>query len=539
MEKAELIIRSRAVFTCLEAQPRPGIVALGGGRILYVGDEAGASELTGGGAELYDAGEGLVMPGFHDAHMHFFIAALYRSPDVSFCGDLKSQEACARRLLPAAEKVPESDWLIGTGWRHGDWKDPSLPDRRSLDGLFPHRPVCLISGDLHGLWLNGKGLERLGLSRESRPIPGGIYGRFEDGELSGFIGEAAATVLMRRVLDLPESRLDRLYTDYMGHLNSLGLTSICDMSLTAAPGGDFVRDDVYSRLEDQGRLSLRVTMYPTLTEDLSRPLALREKHRGRLLRCGGAKQFYDGVSSCHTAWLTQDYTDAAFPGDRGRPTVPRERMRRLVLAAVESGLPVRVHTIGDRAIHEMAGHLLEAEALCGKRPGLRHCLEHLENFLPEDIERLARSGAVASVQPPHLTLDLDTVEPILGSERVKLMWPFRSLLDAGCPLAFGSDCPVVAPDPLKAVYTAVTRRDAVSLRPPEGWNPQERISLAEALRAYTLGSAMAAGADGYLGTLEPGKLADVAVLDINPFSLPPEALLEASARLTVLNGRPL
>lgn len=539
MEKAELIIKSRAVFTGLEAQPRPGVLALGGGRILYVGDQAGASELVGGATEMYDAGEGLVMAGFHDAHMHFFIAALCRSPEVSFCGGLKSREDCVQKLLPAAERVPEGDWLIGTGWRHGDWADQVLPDRRSLDRVFPNRPVCLISGDLHGLWLNGTGLERLGLGRESQPIPGGVYGRFENGELSGFVGEAAATGLMRQVLDLPDGRLDRLFTGFMGDLNRLGLTSICDMSLTAAPGGDFVRDDVYERLEKQGRLSLRVTMYPTLTEDLSRPLALRERLRGQLLRCGGVKQFYDGVSSCHTAWLSQDYTDAPFPGDRGRPTVPRERMRRLVLAAVENGLSVRVHTIGDRAIHEMIGHLLEAEELYGKKPWLRHCLEHLENFLPGDIEALAGTGAVASVQPPHLTLDLDTVEPILGPERVKLMWPFRSLLDAGCPLAFGTDCPVVEPDPFKAVYTAVTRRDAHSLRPQEGWNPWEKISLAEALRAYTLGSAIAAGDEDCLGTLEPGKLGDLVVLDRNPFALPPEALLETSVKLTVLNGRPL
>lgn len=535
MEKADLVIKSKNIFTGLGPAPVPGAVAVRGSRLIYVGDESGAANYISEKTELYDAGEGLVMPGFHDAHMHFFIAALCRSPLVTFCGSCASEDECVALLAGAAGKTPEDQWLLGTGWRHGDWPGHRLPTKESLDRVYPNRPVCMISGDLHCLWLNSEGLRRLGLSRESQPIPGGVYGRFENGELSGYIGEAAATDLMRRVLELPEDRLDSLFTGFMRELNSLGLTSVCDMSLTAAPGGDFVRDDVYGRLYDENRLTMRVSMFPTLTGDLSRPLALRERYREGLLRFGGVKQFYDGVSSCHTAYLKEPYTDARFEGDRGRPTIPDGEMRQLVLSAMERGLRVRVHTIGDQAIHKMIDYIEEGRRLGWSSPA--HCLEHLENFQAEDIGRLAACGAIASVQPPHLTLDLDTVEGLLGPERVRLMWPFRSLLDAGCTLAFGTDCPVVEPSPLKSVYTAVTRMDADRRVPEGGWLPEERISLAEALSAYTLGSAKAAGADDELGTLAPGMLADIAVLDSNPFALPPEALLEAKVKLTVLDGR--
>lgn len=535
MEKADLIIKSSAVFTGSDPAPRPGAVVVKGNSIVHVVSAESAQKFIGPETECYDAGDGLVMAGFHDAHMHFFPAALFRSPEVTFLGGLGSEEECVSALLPAGDKVPEDQWLLGVGWRHGNWQNRRLPNKKSLDRLFPHRPVCMIGGDLHSLWLNDVGLKRLGLNSESRPVPGGEYGRFENGDLSGYIGEAAATDQMRRVLDMPQQGLDRLFTGFMRELNGLGITGLCDMSLTAAAGGDFIRDDVFALLEKKGKLTSRVSMFPTLSEDLSRPRELMKKHPGELLRCGGVKQFYDGVFSCHTAYLKDPYTDARFEGERGRPTVPDEEMRRLVLKAAKAGIRVRVHTIGDQAIHNMLDYLAEARELYG--PGPAHCLEHLEIFCEEDIARLGAIGAVASVQPPHLTLDLDTVDGILGQKRVKLMWPFRSLLDAGGVLAFGTDCPVVEPSPLKGIYTAVTRQDAGSLRPEGGWNPRERISLAEALIAYTRGSAAAAGLSHRVGTLAAGQLADIAVLDRNPFRFPAEALLETKVKLTVSDGR--
>lgn len=539
MEKASLIIKGQNIFTGLEPLPRPGAVAIRGDRIIYTGSEEGAKALMDNKTQLYDAGSGLVTAGFHDAHMHFLLAAVSRSPEVCFCGDCKSEDECVSRLGGTADRTAPDQWLLGMGWRHGDWETLRLPTKASLDRVYPNRPVCMISGDLHCLWLNSCGLARLGLNDESQPIPGGVYGRLEDGSLSGYIGEAAATDMMRRVLDLPEERMDAMFTGFMRELNGAGITSVCDMSLTAAPGGDFVRDDVYSRLEKSGRLSVRVNMFPTLTGDLSRPRRLMEEHRGFMLRCGGVKQFYDGVSSCHTAYLKEPYTDAWFEGDRGRPTVPDEEMRKLVLSAIEAGFKVRVHTIGDQAIHKMIDYLEEANALYPSSGALNHCLEHLENFQPEDIARLSACGAIASVQPMHLTLDIATVDGLLGPERVKLMWPFRSLIDAGCTLAFGTDCPVVEPNPYKSLYTAVTRKDTYTQKPENGWNGWECISLAEALTAYTRGAALAAGTQAVLGTLSPGSLADITVTDIDPFTAPPEALLEAKPRLVVLNGRPL
>lgn len=532
---ADLILRSSAVFTGSEEEPRTTAVAVTGDRIVWVGNPADMpEELQGPRTKVRDFGDALIMPGFHDAHMHVFHSALYLSPLAErFVGD--NEADAVARLAPLAARRPAGSWLLTQGWRDYLWNPAGMPSKISLDAAYPDRPVAMYSGDAHTLWLNSCALERLGITDDTVPPAGGSYDRDEAGHLTGIVREAAAMELMPRIVaEFSTEELLDAYRAFERYLNEHGITGVCDVSLMAMPGLDFVRDDLYAQLEANDELTVRVSMFPTLLEDRSRLDELKAEHTGPLLQARGFKQFFDGVSSQHTAWMHDPYTNARFDGDCGRPTVGPEVMEALVAPAAAEGHAVRVHAIGDEAIHQCLD-IFERHPV--ENASTRHTIEHLENFQPADIERLARAGVIASVQPRHITLDPGGPERDLGPERVPYMWPFRTLLDAGATLAFGTDSPVTDIDPLDAVYTAVTRRDADTHEPEGGWLPEEAITLAEALRAYTAGSAAAAQRAGELGELAPGQYADMVVLSPNPFALAPEDIQQAKVQATYVGGK--
>ena len=540
--RIDLIIESRNVFTGTDGTARPAAVAIADDRIAAVGPRedvrAFARETNAGGPapEVRDFGDALVVPGFHDSHLHFFHSAVYASPLATmFLGE--NETDCVARMQAFAERRP-SGWLLAQGWREYRWDPPVLPSKHSLDEAFPTRPVALYSGDAHTLWLNSAALAELGLTRDSVPPAGGTYDRDEAGELTGIVREAAAMELMPQIMgSFTDDEVASAYRGFFARLAENGVTSVCDMSLMAHPGLDFIRDDVHAALLERGELTARVHLFPTLLDDMCRFETMRARYTGPYLQAPGFKQFFDGVSSQHTAWVTEPYANARVEGDCGRPTVDAAVMRSYVLAAAEQGYPVRIHTIGDAAIHAALDIFEEARAKFGPLPeGRRNCLEHLENFLPEDLDRLAELQVVAAVQPPHMTLDPGGPERDLGPERVRFMWPFRTLLDRSTVLAFGTDSPVVDVNSMDVLYRAVSRRDPGTHEPAGGWLPDERIGMAEALRAYTQGSAAAAGRRRELGTLEVGKLADLAVLDRNLLACDADDIQKTKVLATFMGG---
>lgn len=541
-ESIDLVLKSSRVFAGESDAAAPAALAMGDGRIAAIGpaDEVAAfarERRAGRAPEILDFGDALIIPGFHDSHLHFFHSAVYSSPLAArFMGT--SEADCVDRVRQMAEMRPKG-WLLAQGWREYRWDPPLTPSKESLDEAFPDRPVALYSGDAHTLWLNSTALRELGISRDSTPPAGGMYDRDESGEPTGIVREAAAMELMPRIMgSFTEEEILQAYRGFLARLAANGITSVCDLSLMAAPGLDFVRDDVYAALLDRGELSVRVNLFPTLLDDLGRFEELRASCSGDMLQARGLKQFFDGVSSQHTAWLAKPYSNARFEGDCGRPTVEPERMRGLVMRAASKGYPVRIHAIGDAAIHAALGIFEEARTTYGPLPdGQHNCLEHVENFQPQDIARMAQLGVVAAVQPPHMTLDPGGPERDLGPERVPFMWPFRSLADSGAVLAFGTDSPVVDVDSMDVIYSAVARKDPGTHEPADGWLPSERISRAEALRAYTQGSAMAAGRQSEVGTLEPGMLADVAVLDRNVLACDEDEIQKTKVLATFVGGR--
>lgn len=540
--KADYIVRSQRVFTSAPgaASARPLAFAVAADRIAYVDEFDRVQAEAGPGTPVVDLGDALVCPGFHDAHLHFFHTALGSSPYMLM--DMgKSEADLVAKTRAFAASLPDDAWVITQGWRDYRWDPPVPPTKRSLDEAFPDRPCAMYSGDGHTMWLNSRALELVGITRDSVPPQGGAYDKDQDGELTGIVREAAAMQLLPRMLEwISPERIEHVYADQMARMAQQGITSICDMSLMPLPGLDFIREDIYEALESRDQLTLRAHLFPTLLDDQSRLEAMQDRYReSALLRAPGFKQFFDGVSSQHTAYLTDPYSNPHFPGDRGRLTVPAEKMRTMVLAAAERGHAVRIHTIGDGAIHEALDIFEEARRRFGAPTQGRNTLEHLENLLPGDIDRLRELGVLASSQPCHITLDPGGPERDLGPERSRIMWPFATYLARGVDQAFGTDSPITPVTSMNVLYTAVTRQDPFTHEPAGGWLPGERIRAADAVRIYTAGSAAACGRERELGQIAPGMLADFIVLDRDITACDPQEIQSAQVLATYVGGRPV
>lgn len=537
MNKSDLILISKNIYRGTGKDTFSGFVAVKGDKILFAGPLDKLDKFIGDNTEVRDLGDNLIMPGIHDAHLHFFMSGLYSDPKVKISATDRSEEECVEGLKDIEDLNSKDEWMIGAGWNHSEWDVPNLPTKYSLDAKYPDRPVFMVAGDIHTVWVNSCGMKKLGIDKNTPDISGGFIDRDENGEPLGTFHEAAATNLFRTVFNFSEKDTDRFYTNFLKKLNSFGITSVCDMSIMAVPGLDFVRDDIFKKLEAEDKLTVRVHMYPTMTKGLERAINMRDEYKGPMLYCNGVKHFFDGVSSCHTAYIKEPYTNAYYLGDVGKTTVPIDDMRRMFLEAHENDFSFRVHTIGDEAIHLMIDFAEEAEAKYGYKPYLHHTLEHLENFQYEDIARLSKAHLIASVQPAHVLFTVAGVERDLGYERNQLQWPFRRLLDAGTTLGFGTDSPVVDVNPFESIYNAVTRQSALDHTPEGGWVPREKIAAWEAVMAYTYGSACAANAEHLYGTLAPDMFADICVLDHNIIDCDPEDILNTNCVMTIVGGK--
>ena len=536
----DYVVRSRRVFTSVpgERGSHELAFAVSGDRIALVGAPKDVLAAVPAAVPVHNLGDRFVCPGFHDAHLHFFHTAVGSSPFMLMHMGESEAELVARTREFAAG-LPVHAWVVTQGWRDYRWDPPVPPTKESLDRAFPDRPCVMYSGDGHTLWMNSRALSALGVTRDSVPPSGGSYDKTSEGELTGIVREAAAMELLPRCLAwLRPQDIERAYVDQMARMAELGITSVCDMALMPHPGCDFIRDDIYEALEARGQLTMRAHLYPTLLEDQSRLERLQRRFaQSPLLRAPGFKQFFDGVSSQHTAWLTEPYSNPRFAGDCGRPTIAPDRMRSLVLAAAARGHSVRIHTIGDAAIHAALDIFEEAQSRFGMPREGCNTLEHLENLLPADIERLHRLHIVASSQPGHITLDPGGPERDLGPERSRIMWPFATYAKCGVEQAFGTDSPITAPNSMDVLYAAVARQDPFTREPAGGWLPSERIAAADALRIYTAGGAAAVGRAGELGRIASGYLADFVVLDRDITACDPEEIQDAKVQATYVGGR--
>jgi len=521
---AALVVTGARVWTGDRRHPWAEAVAVRGERIVAVGTAAEIMRLAGPGTRRIEGRGGFVTPGFVDSHVHFL--------DGGFgLGSVKLRDAASRaefvrRIAEFARTAPAGAWVLGGDWDHELWGG-ELPRRDWIDAVTPDRPVWVNRLDGHMSLANGAALRAAGVTARTPDPPGGTIVRGAGGEPTGILKDNAMELVDRVVPDASAAAKDRALEAAMRYAAAQGVTSVVHM-------GTWEDLEVFRRAHDAGRLITRIhAAVPLATWQRLRDEVAARGRGDAWLAIGGLKGFVDGSLGSRTAAFAAPYADA--PGNRGLLVNEPEDLYAWTAGADRSGLQVVVHAIGDRAIHLQLDIFERVAREDGPRDR-RFRIEHAQHLAPADIPRFAALGVIASMQPYHAIDDGRWAEKAIGAERAKTTYAFRSLLDAGATLAFGSDWPVAPAEPLMGLYAALTRR-TLDDRHPEGWVPSQKIGLDAALAAYTRDAAYAAFAERDLGTLEPGKLADLVLIDRDLGRIPPPTIRDAKVLLTVVGGK--
>ncbi|QXD15864.1 amidohydrolase [Rhodocaloribacter litoris] len=526
-EVADTIYTRAQVWTGVPGAPPAEALAVKGDRLLAVGTAAEVEAFRGPRTRVVDLGGRFVMPGFIDNHVHF-LGGGFQLAGV----DLRtaaSPEAFRRRLADFARTVPPGRWITGGDWDHEAWGG-ELPRREWIDAVTPDNPVFVSRLDGHMALANTPALERAGITRDTPDPAGGTIVRDPaTGEPTGILKDAAMDLVFAVIPPPSEEELDEALERAMAHAVALGVTQVHDMGTY----GGWTDLATYRRAHARGALKLRLYAFVPLA-DAARLAAYVDAHgRGDdWLRWGGLKGFVDGSLGSTTAWFYAPYDDA--PETTGLLVTDSTALRARILQADAAGLHVAVHAIGDRANDWLLDVYAGAARTNGPRDR-RFRIEHAQHLTRDALPRFARQGVIPSMQPYHAIDDGRWAEKRIGPERIRTTYAFRSLLDAGAPLTFGSDWTVAPLNPLEGVYAAVTRRTLDGAH-PEGWVPEEKVTVEEALQAYTAANAYAGFQEDRLGRLAPGYLADFIVLSENLFTLEPEAIRAVRVLRTVVGG---
>jgi predicted amidohydrolase YtcJ len=527
----DLILYNSKLCTQDANYPRATAVAIRNGRILSLGMDTEIRFLANPLTRQIDLGGRRVLPGLTDSHFHYYEWALGRRQlPLANCSSLAELQ---NLLAQKARETASGAWIVGQGWNEIRWPEPRLLSSTDLDKLTPANPAILWRSDGHLAVANSLALKEAQINGETPDPPQGRIDRDLAGQPTGVLRELAIN-LVRDVITPPteNATLDAIRAGF-SELHKLGLTCVHDFRIMGGAEGPLAFR-AYQQLQAAGKLALRIWMLlpaERLKEAIA--LGLRTGFGDDFLRVGHVKFFSDGGQGARTAWMLEPYEDTA---SFGMPLTPMDEIADAIHRAHAAGLAVAIHAIGDRANRELVG--VFEEVLGGRREGgptAPHRIEHVQNIRPEDVRRLGRLGVVASVQPIHVTDDYPMIEKSVGS-RSSWAYPFRDLLAAGVPLAFGSDCPVANPNPLWGIHAAVTRqmRDGT---PAGGWYPDQRLNVDEAVWGFTMGTALVCGRQAELGSLSPGKLADLVVLDRDIFSIDPMEIAETQVVMTILDGQ--
>ncbi|MBS7576764.1 MULTISPECIES: amidohydrolase [unclassified Enterococcus] len=533
-----LLIKSSSIFTGESNLFQSGLIMVVDGIINGIySDEETIPKVILKQSKLLDIGARTVCAGFIDAHLHVFMSALVHGGKIHLITG-KSEMDCVKQLRKRFEiaRLPKDDWLISKGWYSPDWKSNQLPTKASLDTYFPNRPVMMISADLHTIWLNSCGLERLNLDDSTLLSDSVVKSEITKCE-TGVILEGLAMSCMSQIFQEAVPDKAKYYEHFFRQQLSMGITSVCDLALladeTAQQIDDQIYPEVYSELEKSGRLSVRAHLFPMMLDNFTRIKEWRFQYQSDFLRIAGGKHFFDGVISTHTAYMKSSYEHS---NSVGKTTISPTDLQKKIDLASKNQLPLRIHTIGDAAISTAIDYFSLAAKRYGQLKTGYHCLEHLEIIDPMDIPRLKAAGLIASVQPSHCLMDYETVDQDIGFERSQKMWPFNDFLKEEVPIAFGTDSPVVVDvTPLDNLYFAMSRQTKVS-QPEGGWIPDQKISLTSALAAQTKAASQACSFSEKIGTITKGKFADLVVLSTNLENINAEELLKIEVDYTIVNG---
>jgi predicted amidohydrolase YtcJ len=523
-EAITLAVVNARMWTGDARRPWADGMAMSGDRITTVGSSAEVRKLTTSATRIIDARGMMVTPGFIDAHVHF-LAGGFGLSSVQLRTARTPQEF-VRRIAEYARTLPVGAWITNGDWDHEQWGG-ELPSRDWIDSVTPNNPVWVNRLDGHMSLANSATLRVAGIAKATAEVAGGTIVRDEHGEPTGIFKDNATSLVDRVQPDPPADAQDRALDAAMRYVAGNGVASVTHM-------GSWSDLAVFERAHTAGRLRTRIyAAVPLSTWEQLRDTVQARGRGDTWLKIGALKGFVDGSLGSHTAAMLEPFTDA--PNDTGLFVNSPEQLYAWTSGADNAGLHVIVHAIGDRAIRTQLDIFERVERENGVRDR-RFRIEHAQHVAPPELPRFAALGVIASMQPYHAIDDGRWAEKVIGHERGKGTYAFKSLLDNHTRLAFGSDWFVAPATPLEGIYAAVTRRTLDGAN-PNGWYPEQKITVEDALRAYTSGAAYASYDERDKGTLERGKLADFVMIDRDITRIAPEEIAQARVMMTVVGGR--
>ncbi len=523
------IIYHARIYTFDVRNPVVSALAIEGDRVVAVGSDFEILNHFSHRADLLDAGNFTIIPGLIDAHIHLEQYALnLQKVDC----ETTTRSECLRRIAERAAETQPGEWILGHGWNQNNWPD-GFGSAEELDRVAPDHPVYLTAKSLHAAWANSLALSAAGITIDFPDPAGGSIQRTASGQPGGILYESAMQLVARAIPQpSPEQRMAAIHSA-ISRLSSLGLTAI----------HDFDQRDCFIALQglhNRGELNIRVLKSIPLGDlPHASAMGLHTGFGDHLLRIGGVKIFTDGALGPRTAAMLKPYESE--PENLGLLLIDAKALLDIGYQTVKSSFSLAVHAIGDRANREVLDAFTQLKTLhhpdngLQLTPPLRHRIEHVQLVHPDDTARLAALGVIASMQPLHATSDMDMADKFWGTRSANA-YAWNSLSKHGAVLAFGSDAPVETPDPFAGLYAAVTRRRSDGAPSPDGWYADQRLSIQQALQAYTLGPAYAAGLENQQGRLSPGYLADLVLLDHDPFHCDASQLMQIRPTATMLGG---
>lgn len=528
-EGVDLILYNGTVWTVNPDQPWAGALAVTGGRISAVGTSRDIKRLKGKGTESIDLKGAFVLPGFIDSHTHFLSGGFALSSVQLY--EVRSREDFTSRIKEKADALKAGQWILNGNWDHQKFDPPQLPQKDWIDSVTPDTPVFITRHDGHMALVNSLALKIAGITEDTVcPSGGEIVKDSQTGKPTGILKDAAMGLVTRHVPDSSPEEKVKAAEAALELAARLGVTTIHDMNFEESY-------EALDRLLNDKKLTARVFGYSPVSslESLS-AIKSRIPPGSDRLKIGGLKGFIDGSLGSSTAYFFDPYTDNPETSGLLAPDMfPEGAMEGRIRQADLEGLQLAVHAIGDRANTIILDIYKKVITENGSRDR-RWRIEHAQHLLPEDIGRFGSLGIIASVQPYHAIDDGRWAENKIGEARARYTYAFQSLLDQGAVVAFGSDWTVAPLDPLAGIYAAVTRR-TLDGKNPGGWFPEQKVSLEDAIKGYTINGAYAEFAEREKGSLQEGKLADIVVLSENLFSIPPEKILETRVLMTLVGGQ--
>jgi len=526
---ADLIVMNAKIWTGDAANPSSDSVAVLGDRIVAVGAVRDVELWRGPATKVVDAGGHLLVPGFNDAHVHFTPGGAQL--DWVQLNDATSQQEFVRRIAERAKAIPKGEWILGGDWDETKWTPPSLPTHEAIDAVTSNNPVAISRYDGHMILANAAALKAAGITSATQDPPGGSIVRDASGNPTGALKDAAMDAVFKVVPPMSHDQRLHAVKRALGHAASLGVTSVQDMN------PEFADIAVYAELAEKGELTTRIYAAPLISQvdDLTK-IGIRRSFGTPYLRIGALKSYADGSLGSATAYFFEPFVDQ--PQNRGLLSDamhPVSMMRDRMMRADAAGLQLCTHAIGDQGISIILDIYSEIEKEHGTADR-RWRIEHAQHMAAKDFDRFASMHVIASMQPYHAIDDGRWAEGRIGHDRASRTYAFRTFLDHGVRLAFGTDWSVAPLNPMLGVYAAVTR-ETLDGKNPKGWFPEQKLTVAETVSAYTMGSAYAEFQDQEKGSITVGKLADMVILSNDIFSIPPDKIKDVKVTKTFVGGK--